>query len=154
MAQIRVVAPEVVQQGRDENLEQGGASVGGHVVWGEVADKVESEDGLPVSGEQDLELVLARGHRRVQVGGRQHAESLPRIGLEKIIVQECLRWAKHGLQSPMRLSSGGSSSGSTSDNRSRGPEFNFCWEPGFFLLSSLFYHSISGASLIRALTEV
>ena len=55
MAQIRIVAPEVVQQGRDENLEQGGASVGGHVVWGEVADKVESEDGLPVSGEQEEE---------------------------------------------------------------------------------------------------
>ena len=49
---------------------------------------------------------------------------------------------------------GGSSSGSTLDNESRGPGFDSCWELGFFSLSSLSSLSISSASLIKSFREV
>ena len=50
-----------------------------------------------------------------------------------------------------RMGRGGSSSGSTSDYRSRGPRFNSCREMGFF--SSLLY-PFKSVSLIRYLVEV
>ena len=49
---------------------------------------------------------------------------------------------------------GGSSSGSTSDYRIRGPEFDAHWSWAFFLLFSCLSLSISGASLNRSLVEV
>ena len=49
---------------------------------------------------------------------------------------------------------GGSSSGIALDYGSRGPRLDSRWELGFFTLSSLHNHSISGASLIRSLMEV
>ncbi len=54
MAKVRVVTAEVVEQGGNQDFEQGRASVGGHVVGGEASDEVEAEDRLPVAGEQDL----------------------------------------------------------------------------------------------------
>ena len=47
---------------------------------------------------------------------------------------------------------GGNSSGSTLDNRRRGPEFDYRWDLYFF--SSLSYLLISGASLIMSLVEM